>query len=63
VGQGGWHAPLLVPWLAGVLEPHSNAHGPNELLHIPTGKLVTAAVARVIAAQHVRPKGWRRSVT
>ena len=35
--------------ITGVLGPHSNAHGPNEFLHIPTGKRVTAAVARVIA--------------
>jgi acetylornithine deacetylase/succinyl-diaminopimelate desuccinylase-like protein len=37
--------------ITGVLGPHSNAHGPNEFLHIPTGKRVTQAVARVIA-QH-----------
>jgi acetylornithine deacetylase/succinyl-diaminopimelate desuccinylase-like protein len=43
--------------ITGVLGPHSNAHGPNEFLHIPTGKRVTAAVARMIAAHHVRPKG------
>ncbi len=24
--------------ITGVLGPHSNAHGPNEFLHIPTGK-------------------------
>jgi acetylornithine deacetylase/succinyl-diaminopimelate desuccinylase-like protein len=35
--------------ITGVLGPHSNAHGPNEFLHIPTGKRVTAAVAKVIA--------------
>ena len=35
--------------ITGVLGPHSNAHGPNEFLHIPTGKRVTSAVARVIA--------------
>ena len=42
--------------ITGVLGPHSNAHGPNEFLHIPTGKRVTAAVARLIAAHHDRPK-------
>ena len=36
--------------ITGVLGPHSNAHGPNEFLHIPTGKRVTAAVAKVLAA-------------
>jgi len=35
--------------ITGVLGPHSNAHGPNEFLHIPMGKRVTACVARVIA--------------
>lgn len=36
--------------VTGVLGPHSNAHGPNEFLHIPTGKRVTEVVARVVAA-------------
>ncbi|HUD41643.1 MAG TPA: M20 family metallopeptidase [Dokdonella sp.] len=35
--------------ITGVLGPHSNAHGPNEFLHIPTGKRVSAAVAQVVA--------------
>lgn len=35
--------------VTGVLGPHSNAHGPNEFLHIPTGKRVTMAVASIIA--------------
>lgn len=34
--------------ITGVLGPHSNAHGPNEFLHIPTGKKITASVSRVI---------------
>lgn len=36
--------------VTGVLGPNSNAHGPNEFLHIPTGKRVTETVARVLAA-------------
>ena len=32
----------------GVLGPHSNAHGPNESLHIPTGKAVTHLVAALV---------------
>jgi acetylornithine deacetylase/succinyl-diaminopimelate desuccinylase-like protein len=36
--------------VTGVLGPHSNAHGPNEFLHIPTGKRVTETVARVLSA-------------
>ena len=35
--------------ITGVLGPHSNAHGPNEFLHIPTGKRVSACVAKVVA--------------
>lgn len=35
--------------ITGVLGPQSNAHGPNEFLHIPTGKRVSMCVARVVA--------------
>jgi acetylornithine deacetylase/succinyl-diaminopimelate desuccinylase-like protein len=35
--------------ITGVLGPKSNAHGPNEFLHIPTGKKLTCCVAQVIA--------------
>jgi len=35
--------------VCGVLGPKSNAHGPNEFLHVPYGKRLTAAVAQVIA--------------
>ncbi|MDH3588793.1 MAG: M20/M25/M40 family metallo-hydrolase, partial [Gammaproteobacteria bacterium] len=35
--------------VTGVLGPHSNAHGPNEFLHIDTGKKVTCCVAQVLA--------------
>ncbi|MDH5824024.1 M20 family metallopeptidase [Luteimonas sp. RD2P54] len=38
--------------ITGVLGPHSNAHGPNEFLHIAMGKRVTACVAQVIAEHH-----------
>jgi acetylornithine deacetylase/succinyl-diaminopimelate desuccinylase-like protein len=36
--------------VTGVLGPHSNAHGPNEFLHLPTGRKVTAVVAAVLDA-------------
>jgi acetylornithine deacetylase/succinyl-diaminopimelate desuccinylase-like protein len=39
--------------ITGVLGPHSNAHGPNEFLHIAYAKKLTACVAEVIAA-HAR---------
>jgi acetylornithine deacetylase/succinyl-diaminopimelate desuccinylase-like protein len=32
----------------GVLGPHSNAHGPNEFLHIPMARAVTHAVAELL---------------
>jgi hypothetical protein len=36
----------------GVLGPHSNARGPNEFLHIPTGKRVSLVIAQV-PADHI----------
>jgi hypothetical protein len=36
--------------ITGVLGPHSNAHGPNEFLHLPYAKKLTAAVAQIVAA-------------
>jgi acetylornithine deacetylase/succinyl-diaminopimelate desuccinylase-like protein len=36
--------------ITGVLGPQSNAHGPNEFLHVPYAKKLTAAVAMVLAA-------------
>lgn len=35
--------------ITGVLGPHSNAHGPNEFLHLPTARRLTCCVAQVIA--------------
>ena len=41
--------------VTGALGPHSNAHGPNEFLHLPTARRVTACVAAVLdAATHPR---------
>jgi acetylornithine deacetylase/succinyl-diaminopimelate desuccinylase-like protein len=40
--------------VTGVLGPHSNAHGPNEFLHIPTGKRVSAVIAQVLADQYAQ---------
>jgi len=45
--QGFPQAQMMV---CGVLGPKSNAHGPNEFLHVPYAKRLTAAVAQVIAA-------------
>ncbi len=38
--------------ITGVLGPHANAHGPNEFLHIPTGKKLTCCIAEIIYSQH-----------
>jgi len=38
--------------ITGVLGPHSNAHGPNEFLHIPMGKKVTSCVSKVISEHY-----------
>jgi acetylornithine deacetylase/succinyl-diaminopimelate desuccinylase-like protein len=38
--------------ITGVLGPGSNAHGPNEFLHIPMGKRVSACVAKVVAEHY-----------
>ena len=40
--------------ITGVLGPQSNAHGPNEFLHIPMAKRLTCCVAHVIAAHRAR---------
>src|SRR5689334_101315 len=48
----GRHFPDAQFLITGVLGPHSNAHGPNEFLHIPYATKLTACVASVIAAHH-----------
>src|SRR5437868_2051700 len=35
--------------VTGVLGPHSNAHGPNEFLHLPTARRVSLVIAQVLA--------------
>ncbi len=47
LSQGFPKAQMMV---CGVLGPKSNAHGPNEFLHVPYAKKLTAAVAQVVAA-------------
>ena len=41
--------------ITGVLGPRSNAHGPNEFLHIPFARRLTTCVAQVIADHCKRP--------
>ena len=53
IGMLGEAFPEAQFLITGVLGPQSNAHGPNEFLHIPTAKRLTACVADVLAA-HLR---------
>ena len=41
--------------ITGVLGPSSNAHGPNEFLHLPTAKRLTLCVADVLATHAQQP--------
>lgn len=42
--------------VTGVLGPQSNAHGPNEFLHLPTARRLTACIARMIADHASAPR-------
>ena len=57
MGMLGKKFPRAQFLVTGLLGPHSNAHGPNEFLHIPTGKRLTACVAQVMADHYKRPRG------
>jgi acetylornithine deacetylase/succinyl-diaminopimelate desuccinylase-like protein len=46
--QAGFPAAQMM--VCGVLGPKSNAHGPNEFLHLPYARRLTASVAQVMAA-------------
>ena len=59
IGQGGTIPlmnmlsrgfPRAQMMVCGVLGPKSNAHGPNEFLHVPYARRLTAAVAQVLAS-------------
>jgi acetylornithine deacetylase/succinyl-diaminopimelate desuccinylase-like protein len=52
MGMLGEKFPAAQFLITGVLGPHSNAHGPNEFLHIPTGKKVSMVVAEVVARHY-----------
>ena len=51
MGMLGAKFPQAQFLIAGVLGPQSNAHGPNEFLHLPAVKKLTCCVAEVLAAQ------------
>ena len=46
--------------VTGVLGPQSNAHGPNEFLHIDCARRVTGCVSRVLA-DHAAQRGHQRA--
>jgi acetylornithine deacetylase/succinyl-diaminopimelate desuccinylase-like protein len=46
--------------ITGVLGPQSNAHGPNEFLHLTMGKRLTASVAMVLQQHLDRPRGEKK---
>ena len=48
----GEHFPSAQFLITGVLGPQSNAHGPNEFLHIPTAKRLSCCIAELVAAQY-----------
>ncbi len=43
--------------VTGLLGPKSNAHGPNEFLHIDTGKRLTSCVAQVLRDHYLHKSG------
>jgi acetylornithine deacetylase/succinyl-diaminopimelate desuccinylase-like protein len=60
MGMLGEKFPRAQFLITGVLGPHSNAHGPNEFLHIPTGKRLTMCVAKVVADHYLATKESKR---
>ncbi len=54
MGMLGEKFPGVQFLVTGVLGPYSNAHGPNEFLHIATGKKVTCCVSQVLADHYER---------
>jgi acetylornithine deacetylase/succinyl-diaminopimelate desuccinylase-like protein len=54
MGMLGEKFPQAQFLITGVLGPMSNAHGPNEFLHLGVGKKLTATVAQVVADHAAR---------
>ena len=47
--------------ITGVLGPGSNAHGPNEFLHVPTAQRLAGCVAQILAEHAARQQGDRNA--
>lgn len=56
MGMLGERFPQAQFLITGVLGPQSNAHGPNEFLHIQTAKNLTACVAHLLERYHTEMK-------
>jgi hypothetical protein len=56
MGMLGERFPRTQFFVTGLLGPGSNAHGPNEYLHVAYAKRLNAAVACVLAA-HAKTAG------
>jgi acetylornithine deacetylase/succinyl-diaminopimelate desuccinylase-like protein len=56
MGMLGQRFPGTQFLVTGVLGPHSNAHGPNEFLHVECARRLTACVSRVLVDHAVRER-------
>lgn len=56
MGMLGEKFPKAQFLITGVLGPASNAHGPNEFLHVPYAQTLTACVAAILADHFTRPE-------
>jgi acetylornithine deacetylase/succinyl-diaminopimelate desuccinylase-like protein len=54
MGMLGEKFPAAQFCITGVLGPMSNAHGPNEFLHVPTAKRLTLCIADILSAHAAR---------
>jgi acetylornithine deacetylase/succinyl-diaminopimelate desuccinylase-like protein len=57
MGMLGRRFPRTQFMITGVLGPLSNAHGPNEFLHLAYAEKLTACVVQVLADHASRPRG------
>ena len=55
MGMLGERFPRTQFMITGVLGPQSNAHGPNEFLHLEKARRLTACVSKVLADHGRRP--------
>jgi acetylornithine deacetylase/succinyl-diaminopimelate desuccinylase-like protein len=61
MGMLGERFPRTQFFITGVLGPHSNAHGPNEFLHLDYAERLTACVSLVLADHAARARSERKS--